>query len=324
MRHQEPDNETTWQELRTVLDSELAELPDKYRAPLVLCYLQGKTQAQAARELGCPRTSLASRLARGRKLLRARLTQRETLLPAGGLSALLGAEATQAALPALLTIATVRAASCTAGGRPAAGGISQQVLALAEETVKAMSVTKLKTVVALWLLGAVTAGSGLAAYQGLAATQPPAEVAITRQAAEPTAPEPAGQRPVRMDRHGDPLPPGAIARLGTLRFRGVRGCLAFGQALILGQKLVAEAPGDAAELQRLARTYSDLGWLAQRAGQTSEAEKAYRQALALQQQLAAHNPGRPDYQRGLEQIQQRLRLLGKGKPEGSRETFRIP
>jgi serine/threonine protein kinase/Tfp pilus assembly protein PilF len=95
---------------------------------------------------------------------------------------------------------------------------------------------------------------------------------------------------------------------------------AFGQVLILGQKLVAEAPGDAAERQRLARTYSNLGWLTQRAGQTSEAEKAYHQALALQQQLAADYPGRPDFQRELERIQQRLRLLGKGRSEESRRA----
>ena len=69
MPHQEQTNDMTWQDLRPILDEELAGLPEKYRAPLVLCCLESKTQEQAAAELGCPRTSLASRMARARQLL---------------------------------------------------------------------------------------------------------------------------------------------------------------------------------------------------------------------------------------------------------------
>src|SRR5262249_39477243 len=63
-------------DLRPVLDEEIARLPEKYRAPLVLCYLQGHTNAEAAEQLRCPKGTILSRLARGRQRLRSRLARR--------------------------------------------------------------------------------------------------------------------------------------------------------------------------------------------------------------------------------------------------------
>src|SRR5205823_10537118 len=66
-------DEASRRELRAVVDEELLRLPERYRAPLVLCYLQSKTREEAARELGLRPTTLKGRLDRGRELLRGRL-----------------------------------------------------------------------------------------------------------------------------------------------------------------------------------------------------------------------------------------------------------
>jgi RNA polymerase sigma-70 factor (ECF subfamily) len=68
-----PASEEARRDLCEVLGEELSRLPEKYRAPLVHCYLEGKTNQEAARELGCPLGSMSGRLARGRELLRERL-----------------------------------------------------------------------------------------------------------------------------------------------------------------------------------------------------------------------------------------------------------
>src|SRR5262245_21383476 len=81
-----PLDDLTWQELRSVLDEEIGHLPEKYRAPMVLCYFEGKSYDEAAHALGWPKSSLASRLARGRELLRAGLSRRGLTLSAATLA----------------------------------------------------------------------------------------------------------------------------------------------------------------------------------------------------------------------------------------------
>ncbi|OJW19837.1 MAG: hypothetical protein BGO49_14060 [Planctomycetales bacterium 71-10] len=97
-----------------VLDSELSRLPDKYRTPLVLCYLEGRTHDQAATELGWPVGTVRSRMAKGRSLLRERLTRRGVDAPAC-LAALRAEVAAIPTVPSSLVAATASAAVRFAG-----------------------------------------------------------------------------------------------------------------------------------------------------------------------------------------------------------------
>jgi RNA polymerase sigma-70 factor (ECF subfamily) len=169
----EPDSAMAQQELRAVIEEEVDRLAEKYRAPVVLCWLQGKTQEQAARELGCPKTTLASRLEKAREGLRLRLIRRGITLPAAAVSAAL-AERAPAALPAPLLLTTIRAAALAATSRTAAAaGVSARVLSLAEGGMPTMTLTRLKIAAVLLLLFGVLAGAVALAYQ----PSPPAEPA---------------------------------------------------------------------------------------------------------------------------------------------------
>src|SRR5271166_6449175 len=102
-----PPEELAWKEMLGVLDHELGQLSDRYRAPLVLCYLEGRTQDEAARQLGWSLNTLRRRLAQGRHLLEARLRGRGVTLSAA-LAGLLAANAVAVAPP--LRAATLAAA----------------------------------------------------------------------------------------------------------------------------------------------------------------------------------------------------------------------
>ncbi len=157
-----PD-EVLWRDLRPVLDEEVGRLPEKYRAPFILCCLQGKTNDEAARQLGCARGTVLSRLARARERLRQRLTRRGVTLSTLAL-ATVTAERGLAAVSAELATTSIRAVLGGAAGQ-AATAVSARVAALTEGVLQTMFLTKVKTALAVLLtvvlLGAGALGSGV-------------------------------------------------------------------------------------------------------------------------------------------------------------------
>lgn len=145
-------------ELNAALHEELGRLPEKYRAPLVLCYIDGLPHEAVARQLGWPLGTVRSRIARGRDLLGARLARRG-LAPAAVLLALGLLPKAEAAVPPRLVEATVRAA---VGETVPRGEVPARVIALEGKVGKSMDLIRLKWLTAL-ALGVVVTGAGVAA-----------------------------------------------------------------------------------------------------------------------------------------------------------------
>jgi RNA polymerase sigma factor (sigma-70 family) len=152
--------EADWRELEAVVQEELGRLPEKFRAPFILCCLEGKSRAEAAEELGWKDGTVAGRLAQARKLLQDRLTRRGLTLSTVLYLTFLGRPAA-AAVPARLAGPAVRAALIAAGGA-VTGLIPERIATLADGAHHAMSATKLKSVALLLAVAAAAAGGLLA------------------------------------------------------------------------------------------------------------------------------------------------------------------
>jgi RNA polymerase sigma factor (sigma-70 family) len=159
--------EAILQDLRLILDEEVQRLPERYRLPFVLCYMQGKTNQEAAVLLGCPKGTILSRLSRARERLRGRLVRRGLGLSAGLIATMLSQSAASAALPTSLAGSTIKAAITFAGGTAAAGMISAKAAALAKGVLKTMIMTQLKMAASVVLTAALL-GGGLLSYQTFA------------------------------------------------------------------------------------------------------------------------------------------------------------
>jgi len=152
-----PDRPDDTTDLRRVIDEELSQLPEKYRAAIVLCDLEGASRADAATKLRIPEGTLSSRLAHARKVLAERLTRRGVTASAGVITTLFGRESL-ATVPRTLVVATVHLAS---RGADTLVSTSPTVSSLADGVTKAMLASRLRLA-----LGAVIASGflGLSAY----------------------------------------------------------------------------------------------------------------------------------------------------------------
>ncbi len=161
-----PD-EATWHDVRPILDEEIQRLPEKYRLPIILCYLEGQTNDEAARLLNCPRGTIATRLARARERLRCQLARRGVTLSAGSLAAMLTDNATSAAVPPLLLAQTAKAVLM--------GAASVSITVLTEVVLHAMFLSKIKMASMFVLMVTALGGVGIGTYY-LRAQVPPNRV----------------------------------------------------------------------------------------------------------------------------------------------------
>jgi RNA polymerase sigma factor (sigma-70 family) len=150
-------DDTSWRDLRPVLDEEIGRLPEKYRAAVILCYLEGHSTAEAAALLGCPRGTVLSRLATARQRLQRRLLRRGVTLTLAGLTVRL-VDCAGAALPAPAVTTTCAAALGLAAGKAAGGVASARAVVLMEGVLRTMFLSKLKLAL---LLAAVVLLAGL-------------------------------------------------------------------------------------------------------------------------------------------------------------------
>ena len=195
-------------DLRLVVRAEVDRLPAKYREPVRLCYFEGRTHDDAAASLGWPVGTVRGRLSRARAMLRTRLIRRGVGLSHAAVAATLGgvgearADVSRDLLEAMLA----------AGSRGAAARAGVASLAIAVGRGLAMSAAIKAGAAMLAIASLLSAGAGLLAVAGRddgPRPQPPASGGAPADRAGGIA----------VDRYGDPLPRGAIARLGTTRFR---------------------------------------------------------------------------------------------------------
>jgi RNA polymerase sigma-70 factor (ECF subfamily) len=187
-----------WADLAGVLDQELSRLPERYRAPLLLCDVEGKTRKEAGLALGWPEGTVSSRLSRARAILARRLRRHGLGLADAAVPLMLG-QVVRVCVPAPLAVSTVKAAMLISAGQSAGAGLSSGAVVLMERVVRAMGIVKFKVAVAVMLAAGLM---GLAVFGAVAmgrSSAAPAVSAIPRDEARKPAREPREPKEVKRE-----------------------------------------------------------------------------------------------------------------------------
>jgi RNA polymerase sigma factor (sigma-70 family) len=191
-----PLEQLSAQELLRILDEELLCLPERYRVPLVLCYLQGRTRDEAAQQLGCPPATLKCWLARGRARLHRAAVRRGLTL--GGILGGAVLASGSSSVAAEVVRRTVQSAQAVAAGQPLAGLVSSNVTQLVEGGLHVMILTRSRAILALLLVcgaltGAALSRSATATQNNPAGASPDAKAAAVKTSCQGRVVSPEGK-----------------------------------------------------------------------------------------------------------------------------------
>ncbi len=148
----------------SVLHAALAELPEKYRVPLVLHHLEGRSEAQTATLLGCGISAASVRMTRGRQMLREKLLKRGAAISAVGLSAVLNVAAPPAVSSTFVAVASQAA---VAGQFTSGAAISAQTWALSQQAIRMLILSQAKVAAQVVALVLLVGAAGLGSYFAL-------------------------------------------------------------------------------------------------------------------------------------------------------------
>jgi RNA polymerase sigma factor (sigma-70 family) len=206
---EEPSAATAWRELQAILDEELQRLPAKYRAPLILCYLEDLTHDEAALQLGWPVGTVKGRLARAREMLRCRLAKRGLALTATAWVAALAGNGVSAAVPPSLLSTTIRAALPVALGETSLAGLAGRAAELARSSLQQTLLARCAAVALVTVI--LAAGGACALWLAQQPAASPAAAEPEALSAEPEALSIGTPRPIASfleEKHyrGQPVP----------------------------------------------------------------------------------------------------------------------
>lgn len=170
----------TLQELQAILEEEIGNLPEKYALPLTLCYLEGKTNAQAAEQLGWPEGSMSRRLSRAREILRSRMVRRGLAMSAALIAAVFARSAAACPVPPDLLATTTTSGSLVLRGVPLEEVVAARTAAVVRDVLAGFTSAGSLTGAAFLASGAIALVMAVLVWQFQTDTSPRSSARMLR------------------------------------------------------------------------------------------------------------------------------------------------